>query len=93
MEVMPFSGFGTISVFAAKYRCKALTGDVGIKTREPARRTCEAFVIQIFKGAVGSSHVHIFVSAPPNIAPGEIMRGMKGRSQTKPFESFADLRR
>ncbi len=32
------------------------------------------FEIEIKKGAVSKEHVHLFVSAPPNLAPSEIMR-------------------
>ncbi len=80
-------------VFVAKYRYKILTGDVGLKTRELIRQTCEAFEIQILKGVVSSGHVYIFVSAPPNMAFSEIMRRIKGRSSARLFESFPDLQK
>ena len=37
--------------------------------------------------------MHIFVSAPPNMAPSEIMRRIKGRSSRKLFEFFPELRK
>jgi len=80
-------------VFVAKYRYQVLTGDVGLKVRELIRQTCQAFEIDILKGVVSKDHVHLFVSAPPTMAPSEIMRRIKGRSSTKLFESFPDLRR
>jgi putative transposase len=70
-----------------------LKGDVGLKVRELIRQTCEAFEIEILKGVVSQDHVHILVFAPPNLAPGEIMRRIKGRSSMKLFESFPDLKK
>jgi len=81
------------SVFATKYRHQVLKGDVGLKVREPIRQTCQAFEIEILKGVVSRDHVHLFVSAPPNRAPSETMRRIEGRSSTKRFESFPDLRK
>ena len=80
-------------VFVTKYRYKVLSGDVGLKVRELIRQTCEAFEIEILKGVVSRDHVHILVSAPPNLAPSEIMRRIKGRSSMKLFESFPDLQK
>ena len=37
--------------------------------------------------------MHIVVSAPPNMAPREMMRRIKGRSARKLFEEFPELKR
>jgi putative transposase len=70
-------------VFVTKYRYQILRGDVGLKIRELVRQTCEAFEIKILSGVVSKDHVHIVVSAPPNMAPSEIMRRIKGRGTRK----------
>ena len=80
-------------VWTTKYRYQVLKGDVGLKVRELIRQTCEAFEIEILKGAVSKDHVHLLVSAPPNLALSEIMRRIKGRSAAKIFESFPDLKK
>ena len=80
-------------MFVTKYRYKVLKGDVGLKVRELIGQTCEAFEIEILKGVVSQDHVHILVSAPPKLAPSEIMRRIKGRSSMKLFESFPDLKK
>lgn len=51
------------------------------------------FEIEIKKGVVSGDHVHIFVSAPPNLAPSEMMRRIKGRSSRKLFEIFPELKK
>ena len=80
-------------VWVTKYRYKVLVGDVGLRVRELVRQTCEAFEIRILKGAVSKDHVHILVSAPPNMAPSEIMRRIKGRSSRKLFEEFSAIKK
>ena len=57
------------------------------------RRTCEAFEIKILSGVVSKDHVHIVVSAPPNMASSEIMRRIKGRNARKLFEEFPKLKK
>jgi len=81
------------SVFVTKYRYHLLKGDVGLKVRALIRQTCQAFGIEILEGVVSKDHVNLFVSAPPTVAPSEIMRRIKGRRSTKLFESFPDLRK
>ena len=80
-------------VWVTKYRYKVLTGDVGLRVRELIRQGCESFEIQIMKGVVSPDHVHIFVSAPPTMAPSEIMRRIKGRTSSKLFSEFPHLRK
>ena len=80
-------------VWVTKYRFKVLHGDVGQRVRELVRQTCEAFEIGILKGVVSKDHVHILVSAPPEMAPSEIMRRIKGRTSSKLFEEFPSLKK
>lgn len=68
-------------------------GIPAVRVRELVRQTCEAFEIRILKGVVSLDHVHILVSAPPTLAPSEIMRRIKGRSAEKLFEEFPVLRK
>jgi putative transposase len=80
-------------VWVTKYRYQVLKGDVALRVRDLVRQTCEAFEIKILKGVVSKDHVHILVSAPPNMAPSEIMRRIKGRSARKLFEEFPALKK
>ncbi|EGV27474.1 transposase IS200-family protein [Thiorhodococcus drewsii AZ1] len=57
------------------------------------RQTCDAFEIRILKGVVSADHIHILVSAPPEMAPSEIMRRIKGRTASKLFEEFPALKK
>lgn len=80
-------------VWVTKYRYKVLGGDIALRLRELVRQTCESFEIQIISGVVSKDHVHLFVSAPPTLAPSEIMRRIKGRSSSKLFSEFPHLRK
>ena len=70
-----------------------MQGDVSLRVRELVRQACEAFEIKILSGVVSKDHVHIVISAPPNMAPSEIMRKVKGRSARKLFEEFPELKK
>jgi putative transposase len=80
-------------VWVTKYRYKVLSGEIAERVRDLVRQTCEAFEIRIIKGAVSKDHVHILVSAPPNMAPSEIMRRIKGRTSSYLFEEFPHLKK
>jgi putative transposase len=75
-------------VWVTKYRYHVLHGDLALRVRELVRQTCERFEIQILRGVVSKDHVHILVSAPPDISPSDIMRRVKGRVSRKIFEEF-----
>jgi putative transposase len=80
-------------IWVTKYRYQVLKGEVGERVRELVRQTCEAFEIRILKGVVSKDHVHILVSAPPELSPSEIMRRIKGRTASKLFEEFPMLKK
>jgi len=88
-------GRGTIikpSYFVKEPASRGITC-FGLKVRELVRQTCEAFEIEILKGVVSKDHVHLLLSAPPNMAPSEIMRRIKGRSASKLFECYPQLKK
>jgi putative transposase len=72
---------------------QVLRGEVAERARELVRQTCEAFEIRIVKGVESQDHVHILVSSPPEMAPSEIMRRIKGRTASKLFEEFPHVKK
>ena len=80
-------------VWVTKYRYHMLTEDIAHRVRELVRQICEQFEIEIIKGVVSKDHVHILVSAPPNISPSDIMRRIKGRTSSKLFEEFPHIKK
>lgn len=80
-------------VWVTKYRYKVLGGEIAERVRELVRQTCEAFEIRIISGVVSRDHVHILVSAPPTLAPSEIMRRVKRRSAKRLFEEYPHIKK
>jgi putative transposase len=80
-------------VWVTKYRYPVLRGDVAERVRELVRQTCDAFEIRMVRGVVSKDHVHILVSAPPTLAPSEIMRRIKGRTSSLLFEDFPHIKK
>lgn len=80
-------------VWVTKYRYKMLDGEIALRVKELVRQSCEAFEIKIISGVVSKDHVHVFVSAPPTMAPNEIMRRLKGRTSSKLFEEFPHIKK
>lgn len=80
-------------VWVTKYRYHVLQGDIALRVRELVRQTCDRFEIRILRGVVSKDHVHILVSAPPNISPSDIMQRVKGRVSRKIFEEFPHVKK
>jgi putative transposase len=80
-------------VWATKYRFPVLQREVAVRARDLIREVCEAREITVVKGVVSRDHVHVLVSAPPQLAPAQIMHWVKGRSSRKLQQEFAELRR
>jgi len=80
-------------VWTTKYRFPVLQREVAVRARDLIREVCEAREITVVKGVVSRDHVHVFVSAPPQLAPAQMMRWVKGRSSRKLQQEFEELRR
>ena len=80
-------------VWVTKYRYNVLTAEVAERVPELVRQVGATFEIRIVSGVVSKDHVHILVSAPPNMAPSEIMRRIKGNTSSRLFEEFPHLKK
>jgi putative transposase len=60
-------------VWIAKYRYKVLRGRIAERARDLLRRTCAATGVVIVRGAVSPDHIHMLVSAPPEMAPAKLV--------------------
>ncbi len=78
-------------VWTTKYRKAVLTGQVGIRLRDLVREVCRTNDIEILQGHVSGDHVHILVSAPPNMSASKIMQYIKGKSSRKLMMEFRHL--
>ena len=80
-------------VWVTKYRYKILTGEIAERVRAMVRQVCETFERRIVSGVVSKDYVHILVSAPPSIAPSEIMRRIKGNTASRLFGEIQHLKK
>jgi len=80
-------------VWTPKYRKSVLTGQVALRLREIIREICRTNEIEILQGHVSKDHVHLLVSAPPNMSASKIMQYVKGKSSRKLMMEFRHLSR
>lgn len=78
-------------VWTTKYRKGLLTGQVALRLRDLVREICRTNDIEILQGHVSRDHVHILVSAPPNVSPSKIMQYVKGKTSRKLMMEFRQL--
>ena len=64
-----------------------------MRLREVVREVCRTHEIEILQGHVSRDHVHILVSAPPNMSASKIMQYVKGKSSRKLMMEFRHLNR
>lgn len=80
-------------VWIVKYQYKILRGRLAERARDLIRQTCESRGVIIVRGAVSRDHIHMLVSAPPEIAPSKLVQYLKGRSSRRLQEEFPELRK
>ena len=70
-----------------------LSEEIAKRVEEVFGEIAEVYEFEIDRMAVVEDHVHIFLSAPPKYAPGEIVRILKSRSAKVVFKEFRDVRK
>jgi len=55
-------------VWVTKVRYQVLKGDIAERTRELLSHTCANFEIEIIRGVISKSKVHILISVPLSMA-------------------------
>ena len=78
-------------VWTTKYRKQLLSGPVAHRLRDLVREICRTNDIEILQGHVAKDHVHILVSAPPNMSASKIMQYVKGKTSRKLMMEFRYL--
>lgn len=80
-------------IWTTKYRKPILEGRIGLRLRELVREICQTENIQIIRGHVSKDHVHIFISAPPQLSPSKIAQYLKGKTSRKLLQEFPPLKK
>ena len=80
-------------VWCPKYRKRILVGKVAQFVEAEIRRLCEENQWEIGAVHVQEDHVHLFLSAPPRIAPSLIANTLKGITARQVFKQFPDVKK
>ena len=78
-------------IWITKYRYKVLRGRVAERVRDLIRQSCEARGVAVIRGAVSPDHVHMLVTAPPQLAPSKLVQYLKGRSSRRLQDEFGEV--
>ncbi len=79
-------------VWCPKYRKAILTGEVAADAEAELRRLAQSNGWTIHTLVVQPDHVHLFLSAPPAVAPSLIANTLKGASARTLFKQHPELK-
>ncbi|MGQ9782317.1 MAG: IS200/IS605 family transposase [Nitrososphaeria archaeon] len=80
-------------VWCPKYRREVLIGEIGEKLKQLVEEKARQLGCTIVALEVMPDHIHIFLQAPPTIAPNRIVAGIKGYTSHILRQEFPELRR
>lgn len=76
-----------------KYRYPVLKNQVAVRTRELIREIAKSQEVEILAGHVGTDHIHLLVSSPPQLSVSRLVQHLKGKSSRKLLQEFSELRK
>ena len=79
-------------VFAPKYRRMVFYKEKRKAIGKILRQLCEWKGVNIIEAEICPNHVHILVEIPPKIALSSFVGYLKGKSSTKLYEQFGELK-
>lgn len=79
-------------VFVTNYRNKVLHNGVDDFLKEMIPKLCEQYGWELLAIEVMPDHVHLFVSAPPTVAPVAVERTLKSIMAVEVFKKFSTLK-
>jgi putative transposase len=80
-------------VWSPKRRRKILVDKLKVRLEQIIREVCTENSCQILALEVMPDHLHLFVNCPPDLAPNQIVRRIKGRSSRILRQEFPFLLR
>ena len=80
-------------VWTTKYRYRVLEGRIAERCREIIRQSCNSMEINIMKGSIGKDHIHMLISAPPNISVSKILQQLKGKTSRVLLSEYKELKK
>jgi putative transposase len=80
-------------VWCPKYRKRILTGKIAAFVEQEIRRIGFANTWTIGALNVQEDHVHLFLGAPPSVAPSQIAHTLKGTTARRVFQRFPEVKK
>lgn len=80
-------------VWCPTYRKSILTGKVATFIESEIRRLCETNKWTIGALNIQEDHVHVFLSAPPSVAPSSIANTLKGITARQVFKQYPEVKK
>jgi putative transposase len=80
-------------VFCPKYRHKVIKGQVEELIKQIVQDICTTYGYTLIQMETMPDHVHIFLSAPPTVAPTEIVRKLKSITANRIFAAIDWLKK
>jgi putative transposase len=72
---------------------KILVGKLATCVEQEIRRICETNIWTIGALYVQADHVHLFLSAPPSVAPSQIAHTLKGTTGRLVLQCFPEIKK
>lgn len=79
-------------VWCSKYRHQVLIGEIEIFLKGLIDTICQNYGYELLNSEIMPDHLHLFVSAPPTIAPTDIVKTIKSITAVKIFKQFPKLK-
>lgn len=78
-------------VWTPKYRLSVLVGDVADDLERLIREKAEELDVEVKHLAIKPDHLHLFVSAPPELSPSKLVNQFKGYSSRRLRQKYRHL--
>ncbi|MCS3923770.1 IS200/IS605 family transposase [Methanosalsum natronophilum] len=80
-------------VWCTKYRKQVMNDELKQFLDDQIRTIADSKEWEILELEVMPAHIHLFISAPPFIAPTDIVKIIKGVTAKRTFQKFPELRK
>jgi putative transposase len=80
-------------IWCPKYRKDILRGDIAAFVESEIRRLCDNNQWEIGALNVQEDHIHLFLSAPPAVAPSQIANTLKGITARQVFKQCPEVKK
>lgn len=78
-------------MWSTKYRKQIIVGEIELELKKIMQEIAKEKEFEIKYMEMMPDHIHVFVSAPPKIAPSYIFKMLKGISARKLFVKFPQM--